>query len=101
MGVQQYFLNRHFDKIDLETIIEKNKDKVAKKKEKQGLYQDQIRRAAAINTRSIDARANINVSNDAESALENAQQMKNNAASGSLASKANMVKNFNERNSRK
>ena len=100
-SIQQYFLNRHFDKIDLETIIEKNKDKVAKKKEKQGLYQDQIRRAAAINTRSIDARANINVSNDAESALENAQQMKNNAASGSLASKANMVKNFNERNSRK
>lgn len=99
-SVQQYFLNKHFDKIDLESIIEKNKEKVAKKKEKQGLYQDQIRRAAAIKTRSIDAKASMNVDTD-DAALENALNIKSNAKAGSLASKANMVKNYNEKNSRK
>ncbi|MBE5889504.1 MAG: YidC/Oxa1 family membrane protein insertase [Lachnospiraceae bacterium] len=99
-SVQQYFLNKHFDKIDLESIIEKNKEKVAKKKEKQGLYQDQIRRAAAIKTRSIDAKASMNVDSD-DAALENALNIKSNAKAGSLASKANMVKNYNEKNSRK
>ncbi len=99
-SLQQYFLNKHFDKIDLESIIEKNKEKVAKKKEKQGLYQDQIRRAAAIKTRSIDSKASMSANTD-DATLENAQNIKSNAKAGSLASKANMVKNFNEKNSRK
>ncbi len=100
-SLQQWLLNKHFDKMDLNDIIEKNKEKVAKKKEKQGVYQNQIRNAAAINTKSIDSRAKVNVSSDAENVLENAQRIKENAQKGSLASKANLVKEFNEKNSRK
>lgn len=100
-SIQQFFLNKHFDKTDLDEIIEKNKDKVAKKKEKQGVYQDQIRKAAAIKTRSIESKANVSVDNDKEETLASAQEVKNNARPGSLAAKANMVKEFNERNSRK
>ena len=75
--------------------------KAKKKREKRGISEDYIRQAANIRTKSIDAKANISASADNEDKLAKAQSMKSNAKAGSLASKANMVKDFNERNSRK
>jgi YidC/Oxa1 family membrane protein insertase len=40
--IQQIFLNKHFEKIDLDSIVEKNKEKAAKKKEERGIRQAQI-----------------------------------------------------------
>jgi len=100
-SIQQVILNKHFDKMDLEEIIDKNKEKVAKKKEKQGIAQKQISNAAAIRTRQIDAKANINTDSKDDGAYDRAQEIKSNAKAGSLAAKANMVKDFNEKNSRK
>ena len=96
--VQQIFLNRHFDKIDLESIIEKNKKKAAEKKEKRGIRQSQIYEAARMSTKdnSLSARANLSTEN--KEALEKAEAARSRAKSGSMASKANMVKDFNERN---
>ena len=35
-SVQQFFLNKHFEKINLEDIIKKNQEKAKKKREKMG-----------------------------------------------------------------
>ncbi len=97
--VQQFFLNRHFEKIDLNDIIEKNKEKAAKKKEKRG--QMQIAQTAMMNTRqgrSMSEKASIN--SDLQETLDRAAEARANAKSGSLSSKANMVKEFNERNNK-
>lgn len=99
--VQQFILNKHFEKVDLDDLIKKSQEKAKKKKEKRGIIESQIREAAQINTRNIESKAAVKTSAERELELEKANQKKANAKSGSMAAKANMVKNFNERNSRK
>lgn len=98
--VQQIFLNKHFEKIDLNDIIEKNKEKAEKKKEKRGIRQAQIYDAARMNTRDNSMASKANISKEKTDALNNAAEARSHAKSGSMASKANMVKNFNERNNK-
>lgn len=100
-GIQQFFVNRHIENLDLEAVMAKNEEKAKKKREKMGLSEDYIKKAAQINTKSIDNKANVSVSAGTEEKLAKAAEYKANAKAGSLASKANMVKEFNERNSRK
>ena len=100
-GIQQFFVNRHIENLDLEAVMAKNEEKAKKKRKKMGLSEDYIKKAAQIKTKSIDNKANVSVSAGTEEKLAKAAEYKANAKSGSLASKANMVKEFNERNSRK
>lgn len=100
-GIQQFFVNRHIENLDLEAVMAKNVEKAKKKREKMGLSEDYIKKAAQIKTKSIDSKANVSASADTEEKLAKAAEYKANAKAGSLASKANMVKEFNERNSRK
>ena len=100
-GVQQFFVNRHIENLDLEAVMAKNEEKAKKKREKMGLSEDYIKKAAQIKTKSIDSKANVSTSAETEEKLAKAAEYKANAKAGSLASKANMVKEFNERNSRK
>ena len=99
-SIQQFFLNKHFDKIDLDDIIAKNQEKVKKKREKMGVTEERIRQAAAMNTRSIQSKANVSSANR-ELELEKANAAKANAKPGSMAAKANLVKEFREKNNRK
>lgn len=98
--VQQFFLNKHFEKINLDDIIEKNKEKAEKKKEKRGIRQAQIYEAAKMNTKSNSMASKANISSDKVEALNKAEEARAHAASGSMASKANLVKDFNERNNK-
>ena len=93
--VQQILLNKHFD-----DIIEKNKEKAAKKKEQRGIRQAQIYEAAKMNTKSNSMASKANISSDKIDALNKAEEARAHAASGSMASKANLVKDFNERNNK-
>lgn len=97
-AIQQVFLNKRFKKIDLDEIIEKNKEKAAKKAEKRGIRAQQISSMATMNTRSMSDKANIgnvaNTSNDNSSTTPSA------ALAGSLTAKANMVREFNEKNNK-
>ena len=97
--IQQYFLNKHFEKIDLESIIEANKEKAAAKAEKRGIRQAQIYNAANMSTKkTMTEKANlVNASDDV---LKKAEEFRANASDGSLASKANLVKQFNEHNNK-
>ena len=98
--VQQFFLNKHFEKINLDDIIEKNKEKAEKKKEKRGIRQAQIYEAAKMNTKSNSMASKANISSDKVEALNKAEEARAHAASGSMASKDNLVKDFNERNNK-
>ena len=100
-GIQQFFVNRHIENLDLEAVMAKNEEKAKKKREKMGLSEDYIKKAAQIKTKSIENKANVSASADTEEKLAKAAEYKANAKAGSLASKANMVREFNERNSRK
>lgn len=100
-GIQQFFVNRHIENLDLEAVMAKNEEKAKKKREKMGLSEDYIKKAAQIKTKSIDSKANVSASAETDEKLAKAAEYKANAKAGSLASKANMVKEFNERNSRK
>lgn len=97
--VQQFFLNKHFEKINLDDIIEANKEKAKKKQEKRGIRQAQIYEAARTNTKnSMLSKATI--SSNQTDALNRAAEARQNAKAGSLSSKANLVKDFNERNNK-
>lgn len=98
--VQQYFLNKHFEKIDLESIIEKNKDKAAAKAEKRGIRQAQIYEAAKMSTRTSSMAEKANLVKDNAEALKAADEFRSKASSNSLAAKANLVKEFNEKNNK-
>ncbi|MBQ2902297.1 MAG: YidC/Oxa1 family membrane protein insertase [Agathobacter sp.] len=97
--VQQLVINKIISNMSLDDIIEKNKEKAKQKQEKRGVYENQIREAAAMKTRTIESKANIGNYADVDSdAYNNANKI---YKPGSMASKANMVREYNERNSRK
>lgn len=100
-ALQQFLLNKHFDKMDFNVIIEKNKEKAKKKAEKRGVYENQIREAATMKTRTIESRANIGNYADKDSKSESYNNVNKTYKPGSMAAKANMVREYNERNSRK
>mgnify|MGYP002855074644 CR=1 FL=1 len=97
--VQQYFLNKHFEKIDLDKIIEENKEKAKEKQEKRGIRQAQIMNAATMNTRrSMSEKAQIGSSKREE--IDKKNVARSQAKAGSMSAKANLVKEFNEKNNK-
>lgn len=100
--VQQVIINKHLAKISVEELVEKNKEKAAKKREKRSVKAEKINAMAQTNTRSIKDSASRSVSGmsdkEREIKIEQAKSRAENAREGSLAAKANMVKKFNENN---
>jgi YidC/Oxa1 family membrane protein insertase len=66
-----------------------------------GISENQIRNAAQMKTRRMEDKANTAIYAEKEALLEKANAAKANAKPGSMAAKANMVKEFNERNNKK
>lgn len=106
-GVQQFVINKYLEKMDLDSIIEKNKEKAEQKAEKRrqkmGVYQNQIYNAASMSTKR-ETNLNNSISSDEKSrkvqkAYETAQIAKN-VNPNSLTAKANLVKEFNEKNNK-
>lgn len=98
--VQQFFINKHFDKVDVDDLIQKNLEKVNKKRAKQGLPPKSLTAAAKTNTRQVESKE---VSKEErQEQIKKSTSYYNSASgnSGSLRSKANMVKQYNERNNK-
>ena len=100
-GIQQVIINRHFDKMDFEDIIKKNSVKSAKKMEKLKKNQERMNAYANMNTRNMQNKANVNYSmteKEKEEAMRKATDYSrmNNAKPGSMAAKANRVREYNE-----
>lgn len=97
---QQFLMNKHMENINLDDIILENQEKAKKKREKAGIADNQISNAAHMNTKSnINILSNMPL-DEKERILEEADQLKRNARPGSLAQKANMVREFNEKNNK-
>ena len=98
--VQQVIINKHLSKIPMEELIKQNMEKAAKKRgENKGLPASEINKMAQRNVRNIEEPKNKKMSEaERKAQLEKAANANKNAKSGSLASKANMVKRFNENN---
>ncbi len=99
MGIQQYFLNKHFEKMDINELVKQNIDKANKKRAKKGLppideksleeeYKKAQTKAAVLENRK-------------QQKLENAQEAinKNNDyyELTSIADRARMVEQFNNK----
>ena len=101
--VQQVFINKHLSKISVEEILEQNKEKAEEKRVKRGEKNERIAAMAQMNTKNMNnqnqkkRQSTSNLSEkEREAKVENAHKKAENAKKGSLASKANMVKKFNE-----
>lgn len=95
--VQQIVINKYLSKMSIEDLIEKNKEKAARKREKRGERAEKINEMAQMNTKSIKSSANKSTSSLTEKEKEERiARASQNAKEGSLAAKANMVKKFNE-----
>ncbi len=119
--LQQLLLNVYFKNIDMQKIIDANAEKASEKMERRKQLNQNIAEAAKSNTKSISYRANSLNSNSentkinekannktsdtdskSEANTESGNKSKNTGKSGgSIAARANMVKEFNEKNNKK
>ena len=101
-SIQQLVVNKHIDKMDLDDIVKKNIEKANKKRAKQGLPPQKITNTAKLNTKTID-RPQPSKEDRAEKIQNATDYYKNTtkAKPGSLASKAQMVQQYNEKHAKK
>ncbi len=92
--VEQIFINRHLNNMDMEEMIRKNKEAAEKKQEKKKeTSASQVSANVHRNTKSISTVAK-NVKSSDEAAVERASK---NYKEGSIAAKANMVSRLDEK----
>lgn len=109
-SIQQIVINKHIDKIDIEAEIAKNIEKYNEKLRKQGIDPAKLNAAARTNTKNISSKAayqntsskklSMTEEERAEAVKKSTQYYNSNAKAGSLAAKANMVKQYNEKNNK-
>ncbi len=102
--VQTILINKRLEKQDMEEILRKNMEKSKKKMEKKGgVSGAQIAQNAAINTRKVDD--SVSRAKRMQKAVtgldESAVTKRANVRPGSLAEKANMVSEYNEKHRKK
>ena len=112
-SIQQIIVNKHIDKMDIDKIIEQNKDKAAKKIEKNKKNIERMSAYANMNTRNMDAPVKKSISEKAmafdnsvnatdskvdDPDLSNAKKGSKKAEPGSIAAKANLVRQYNDNN---
>ncbi len=106
-SIQQVVINKHIDKMDLDEVIKKNEEKAKKKMEKAGVRAQQMTAYANMNTKKVSgipkAQSGPNMTQEErEEAVRKATEYySKNAKPGSMMSKANMVKQYNEKNNKK
>ena len=99
---QQIFINRHIDKIDMDEIIKKNLEKREKKLEKMGVAGKNLNGYASMNTKKATNAKSLYTQEEKDAALKKAEEYYNNKElkAGSIAAKANLVKQYNEKNNK-
>ena len=99
MGVQQYFLNRHMAKIDVNELVKKNIEKANAKRAKQGLSPIN-EKATEDNLKRMQQKAELSESRR-QSRIEESRNSMQKADSyygaSSISERAKMVQRFNEK----
>lgn len=100
-GIQQIVINKYFDRVDFDEVIKKNSAKSTKKLEKMKEMQEKMNTYAAMSTKNIQSRAKVpsSVTDKADDADQlNDSGTGRNAKPGSMMAKANLVREYNQRN---
>lgn len=105
-SVQQVVINRHLDKMDMDELVKQNMKKLEEKRAKKGLPPQRITSQAHQSVRNINAPAPVKGtdgknSTDKARKIDQAYEKSRNAREGSITARANMVRDFNERNKKK
>lgn len=99
--VQQLAINKYLSKKSVEEMIEEQRKKAAKKREKKGAPAQEINRMATKSTRNVTEQKTSVSNKEKEAKIQQAKESIKNAKPGSLASKANMVSRYNSGQSAK
>lgn len=108
MIIQQLVLNAYFNRMDMEELIMKNLEKANKKRAKKGLPPQKVSNVAKQTVKNIENAEQIK--EEKKKRMEQTQNKikesteyynKGSAKPGSLAAKANMVQQYNERAEKK
>ena len=107
-SVQQVLINKHIDKMDLDEIIAKNAGKSAKKMEKLEKNQAKLQQYANMSTKNMGGTVSTKnytaKTTDTKTDNTDNKEVKKTSSSGakpgSLMAKANLVKDYNERNNK-
>ena len=109
-SIQQVIINKHIDKMDIDELIKNNEEKRNKKLEKAGIDPRTLNRNATLSTKNVNpartsmsSKASVKPLTQAEkeeAMRKSTEYYSKNAKPGSLASKANMVRQYNEKNNK-
>lgn len=110
-SIQQVAINKYIDKLDIDALVKKNEAKYIEKLKKAGIDPKTVNKNATMNTRNVTAnkssmssKANVKpmTQEQKDAAVNKSTEYynKNNAKPGSIAAKANMVKQYNEKNNK-
>ena len=105
-SIQQVVINKHIDKIDIDELIKQNEDKRIKKLEKAGIDPKTVNKNATLSTKNVGtvntkSQKKVMTQEEKDEAMRKSTEYYNkNAKPGSLAAKANMVKQYNEKNNK-
>ena len=104
-SIQQLLINRHLNKMNIDDLVNENMKKMEAKRAKEGLPPQKITNQANQSTKNINTKIDKGSSNtNAEERarkVEESYQNARNAKPGSITAKANMVRDFDERNKKK
>lgn len=103
-SIQQLLINRHLNKMNIDDLVNENMKKMEKKREKAGLPPQKITNQAHQSVKNINRIEKGNSgSNESERAkkVEESYRRASSAKPGSITAKANMVRDFDERNKKK
>lgn len=108
MIIQQLILNSYFNRMDMEELIMKNLEKANKKRAKKGLPPQKVSNVAKQTVRNIENAEQIKEEQkkrleETKSKIKESTEYYNRGTTkpGSLAAKANMVQQYNERTEKK
>lgn len=97
-SIQQVVINKYIDKMDLEAEIKKNVEKRNEKLKKRGIDPEKITANANRSTKSVPSVNQIKAENEAKVKASYENAGKGDKPANSIAAKANLVKQFNEKN---
>ena len=101
--VQQLIINAHLNTMDIDEEIKKNIEKYNRKREKNGLPPEKLNNVARTSAKSVDAPKREITSEARQKNIKDSTEYynKGTAKPGSLASKARMVEQYNEKSKNK
>ena len=106
-SIQQLLINRHLNKMNIDDLVNENMKKMEAKRAKEGLPPQKITNQAHQSAKNINkpvidkGNSGNNGASDRARKVDEAYAKSRNAKAGSITAKANLVRDFDERNKKK